>query len=154
MNTHSPVKTIMTKKLITVNPQDKLTAVKEVFENYNIHHLPVVRFRKIVGLISKSDFLHFLRGFNRSEEDKFVDNARLRVYNAEDIMTKQLATVNPNDRINVVLDVFLKNRFHAVPVVEEDELVGIVTTLDIIRELAGEKPSQEEYFAANAEIKK
>lgn len=153
MNILNPVKTIMSTKLITVNPMDKLTSVKEVFETHNIHHIPVVRFRKIVGIISKSDFLHFLRGFRKTEEDRFVDNARLRVYHAEDIMTKNLAKVEPNDRINVALDIFLKNRFHAIPVVQDDELIGIVTTFDVIRKLAGEETTADDLYAGNAEMK-
>ncbi|MDX1665797.1 MAG: CBS domain-containing protein [Saprospiraceae bacterium] len=88
MNVLAPVEKIMTTKLFTVNPKDKLTAVKEIFAENNIHHVPVVRYKEIIGIISKSDFLHFLRGFNRNEEDRFVNDARLRVYNAEDIMTK------------------------------------------------------------------
>jgi len=130
---------MMTTKLITVNPKDKLTAVKEIFENNKIHHIPVVRYKEIIGIISKSDFLHFLRGFNRNEEDRFVNEARLRVYNAEDIMTSGLAKVNPDDRINVALEIFLENRFHAIPVIENGDLVGIITTFDIIRALADEK---------------
>jgi acetoin utilization protein AcuB len=129
----------MTTKLITVNPKDKLTAVKEIFENNKIHHIPVVRYKEIVGIISKSDFLHFLRGFNRNEEDRFVNEARLRVYNAEDIMTSGLAKVSPDDRINVALEIFLENRFHAIPVIENGDLVGIITTFDVIRKLAGEE---------------
>jgi len=139
MNVLAPVKSMMTTKLITVNPKDKLTAVKEIFENNKIHHIPVVRYKEIIGIISKSDFLHFLRGFNRNEEDRFVNEARLRVYNAEDIMTSGLAKVNPDDRINVALEIFLENRFHAIPVIENGALVGIITTFDIIRALADEK---------------
>ncbi len=139
MNVLEPVKSLMTTKLITVNPKDKLTAVKEIFENNKIHHIPVVRYKEIVGIISKSDFLHFLRGFNRNEEDRFVNEARLRVYNAEDIMTSGLAKVSPDDRINVALEIFLENRFHAIPVIENGDLVGIITTFDVIRELAGEE---------------
>lgn len=139
MNVLAPIKTIMTTKLITVNPKDKLTAVKEIFDNNKIHHIPVVRYKEIVGIISKSDFLHFLRGFNRNEEDRFVNEARLRVYNAEDIMTTGLAKVSAEDRINVALEVFLENRFHAIPVVDEGELKGIITTFDVIRALAGEQ---------------
>ncbi len=139
MNVLAPVKSIMSTKLVTVNPQDKLMTVKEAFENNNIHHLPVVRFREIVGLISKTDFLHFLRGFNRSDEDRFVDNARLRVYHAEDIMTTGLAKIGSEDRIGVALEIFLENRFHAIPIVDNNELVGIVTTFDILKCLAEEK---------------
>lgn len=149
MNVLDPVKTIMISKLITVNPKDKLTAVKEIFDNNKIHHIPVVRYKEIVGMISKSDFLHFLRGFNRNEEDRFVNEARLRVYNAEDIMTTGLAKVGPEDRINVALEVFLENRFHAIPVVENNELVGIVTTFDIIRALASEEVNPDQILASN-----
>jgi len=144
MNVLQPVKSIMTTKLITVNPKDKLTAVKEVFEKNKIHHIPVVRFREIVGMISKTDFLHFLRGFKRSDEDRFVDNARLRVYTAEDIMTTGLAKISPNERINVALEIFLENRFHAIPIIENDELVGIITTFDILKALAKEEVSAQQ----------
>ena len=149
MNVLDPIKTIMISKLITVNPKDKLTAVKEIFDNNKIHHVPVVRYKEIVGMISKSDFLHFLRGFNRNEEDRFVNEARLRVYNAEDIMTTGLAKVGPEERINVALEVFLENRFHAIPVVENNELVGIITTFDIIRSLASERVSSDQILESN-----
>ena len=139
MNVLAPVKSIMTTKLITVNPKDKLTVVKEIFDTNKIHHIPVVRYKEIIGIISKSDFLHFLRGFNRNEEDRFVNEARLRVYNAEDIMTTGIAKLTPDDRINVALEIFMENLFHAIPVIENGDLVGILTTLDVIRALAGEE---------------
>jgi acetoin utilization protein AcuB len=144
MNVLAPVKTIMSKDLITVSPTDKLTVVKEIFDENNIHHLPVVRFKELVGIISKSDFLHFLRGFSPNDEDRFVNFARLRAYNAEDIMTKGIAKLDPEDRINVALEIFLVNRFHAIPVVKDEDLVGIVTTYDIIRTLATESVSSEQ----------
>ena len=144
MNVLAPVKTIMSKDLITVTPTDKLTVVKEIFDENNIHHLPVVRFKELVGIISKSDFLHFLRGFSPNDEDRFVNFARLRAYNAEDIMTKGIAKLNPEDRINVALEIFMVNRFHAIPVVKDGDLVGIVTTYDIIRTLAKESISPDQ----------
>ncbi len=153
MNVLLPVKSIMSTNLITVNPKDKLTAVKEIFEKNKIHHVPVVRFREIVGMISKTDFLHFLRGFKRSDEDRFVDNARLRVYTAEDIMTTGLAKITPNERINVALDIFLENRFHAIPIVENEELVGIITTFDILKALANEEITAQQILESKGKSK-
>jgi len=144
MNVLAPVKSIMTSKLVTVNPADKLTVVKEIFDQNPIHHIPVVRFKELVGIISKTDFMHFLRGFSRNEEDRFVNYARLRAYTAEDIMTKGLAILSPDERINVALDVFLTNRFHAIPVVEKSDLVGIITTFDVIKALADEDVTSEQ----------
>ncbi len=151
MNVLAPVKTLMTTNLITVNPADKLIKIKEIFDNNKIHHIPVVNYQQIVGLVSKTDFVYFMRGFSRNEEDRFVNEARLRAYKAEDIMTKGLAKLTPNQRINVALEIFLENRFHAIPVVEEKsgELVGIVTTFDIIKALASEEVTARQILDSN-----
>ncbi|MCB0568150.1 MAG: CBS domain-containing protein [Phaeodactylibacter sp.] len=150
MNVLAPVKSLMATNLITVGPEDKLTVVKEIFEKNKIHHIPVVHYKEMIGLISKTDFIYFLRGFNRNEEDRFVNEARLRAYKAEDIMTKGLAKLNPNARINVALEIFLENRFHAVPVVEDNgDLVGILTTFDIIKALATEEVTAKQILDSN-----
>lgn len=141
MNTFAPVSSIMTEHLITVNPEDNLLRVKEIFDEHKFHHLPVVRFKEIVGIISRSDFDHFI-GRNVKDEDRFIDHVRLQRVTAEDIMTKGMAKLEPDDRINVALEVFSINRFHALPVIKEGELVGIVTPYDIIRALLNEKPKQ------------
>jgi acetoin utilization protein AcuB len=132
MDILAPISQIMSKELITVSEKDKLTVVKEIFEKHNIHHIPVVRFKSIVGIISKTDYLYFVRGFTQNEEDRFINESRLKAYTADEIMTTGMAKVEPADRINVALEIFKINRFHAIPVVENDELVGIVTTHDII----------------------
>mgnify|MGYP006267067435 CR=1 FL=1 len=145
MNVLAPVKSIMSTNLLTVAPGDKLTALKEVFDAHKIHHVPVVRYKKLVGLVSKTDFLHFLRGFNRNEEDRFVNEARMRAYNVEDIMTKGIAKLSPTERIDVALEIFLENRFHAIPVVDDEgNLEGILTTFDIIKAVAESKVSAKE----------
>jgi len=138
MNILAPVRTIMTSKLFTVSPTDKLIKVREIFDTHAIHHIPVVRFKEIIGIVSKTDLLYFMRGYHLNDEDRFVNEARLRAFTAEEIMTKGMAKISPNDRISVAIEIFLANRFHAVPVVENEELVGIVTTFDVMKALASE----------------
>lgn len=140
----------MTKKVIAVSPDDSLAEVKKLFDNKRIHHIPVVRYKEIVGIISKADFLHFLHGFKGNDMDSFIDETRLRSWKAEEIMTKGLAKVDSTEPIRTALDVFLVNRFHAIPVVDGDELVGIITTLDIIAALAKEPVRLEDYKAAKS----
>jgi acetoin utilization protein AcuB len=145
MNILAPISSIMTTKLIAVNPDDTLAEVKRVFDNNKIHHLPVVRYKSIVGIISKTDFLHFLHGFKGNDMDKFIDETRLRSWKAEEIMTRGLAKIDSKEPIRTVLDVFLVNRFHAIPIVDNDELVGIVTTFDVIKALANEPMKLSDY---------
>ena len=140
MNVLAPVSSIMTKNLITVNPEDKLVKVKEIFDKHKIHHLPVVRYREIVGIISKSDVLYFLKGLgNDRSSEEVLNNVRLNNYTAQSIMTTGMAKLEPDDKINVALEVFRVNLFHALPVIDNGELVGILTTYDIIKALADAK---------------
>jgi len=132
MNLLSPVSELMTKDLITVNSNDSLSIVKEKFDKGMFHHLPVVSGKLLLGIISKSDLLYFLEGM----KEKDANNAILNDLIAEKIMTKGLAKVESTDRINVALEVFKVNLFHAIPVVDNNELVGILTTYDIIKALA------------------
>jgi len=142
MNTYAPISTIMVTDLVTVNPEDDLLKIKKIFGTHAFHHLPVVHDRKIVGIISKTDFQHFTGGLSRSSEDQMQHERHLENMKAADIMTKGLGKLEPDDRINVALEVFSKNWFHALPVVQNDELVGMVTTQDVIKSILNEKPKE------------
>ncbi len=143
INIYAPISTIMTEKLITVHPKDTLAEVKDIFDTHKIHHLPVVKYKEIVGIISKSDMLQFLRGNKNSPYAEVFERSRLKSFTAGEIMTTRIAKLEPTDRINVALEVFKENLFHAIPVVEGKELVGLVTTYDVIAALSDETVQSE-----------
>ena len=143
MNLLAPVSTIMATQLTTVSPNDSLQIVKEIFDAKSFHHIPVVEGLKLVGIISKQDFLYFLHGFLSSGEVMGTD--ALKSETTRKIMTTGLAKLEATTRINVALEVFKENLFHALPVVDGDELVGIITTYDIITRIAEEPISLEDY---------
>jgi acetoin utilization protein AcuB len=144
MNLFAPISSLMTdyKHLVTVSPEDTLEKVKEIFDTHKFHHIPVVNFREIVGIVSKIDFEHFLGGAAMYGDNNMVSEQRLREARVKDIMTTHLGKVEPDDRINVALEIFTINLFHALPVVKDGELVGIITPFDILKKLADEKPAQ------------
>ncbi len=145
MNLLAPVSSIMSTDLVTVSPNDNMKKVEKLFQEHSIHHLPVLSNDKLVGMVSKSDYLFFKRGFNDQTTDQRLDLFRLKVWKVSDVMTTRLAKMSPGDRINVALEVFKENIFHAIPIVENDKLLGIVTTLDIINHLAIDKEAINEY---------
>lgn len=153
MNIFSPISSIMTghKQLITVDPEESLKKVKEIFDNHKFHHIPVVHFREIVGIISRSDFDYFMGGASHFEEDRFVNELRLERTLASEIMVKRLGKVAPDDRINVALEIFMINRFHALPVVDDGDLVGILTPYDIMAALAKQVPADSSLVYENKE---
>ncbi len=92
MNIFAPISSLMTPhaNLITVAPDEPLSKVREIFDNHKFHHIPVVQFREIVGLVSKTDFEFFMGGASHYEEDKFVNTLRLEKTHVSEIMTKRL----------------------------------------------------------------
>jgi len=151
MNIFAPISSLMTdhKNLITVGPEESLTQVKEIFGAHKFHHIPVVHFREIVGIVSRSDFEYFMGGASHYEEDKYVNELRLERTLVKEIMVKRLGKVAPDDRINVALEVFLINRFHALPVVEDGELVGMITPYDIMSALSKQVPADSSLVYTN-----
>lgn len=144
MNLLAPVSDIMTKEVVSITPKDTIAKVGEIFSSKKIHHIPVVDKNGLVGIVSKSDYLFFRRGYDKAL-DKKVEEMRLNSYTVDFIMTTGMAKVESDTRINVVLEIFKENLFHAVPVVDGDSLVGIVTTYDIINRLAEDSQAEATY---------
>ena len=63
-------------------------------------------------------------------------------------MTKKVATLYANEKIGAAAQVFLENLFHGLPIVDEnDNLIGIVTTHDVLKyEFLKEYPNHELYW--------
>ncbi len=120
---NAPVSTIMTKELLTIAPDETMDKVLKIFKENRIHHLPVVKDDKIVGLITTSDLLWLNRSFDHYDE--------LLV---SDVMSKNLARLDADAKIGTAAQIFLKNWFHALPVVDHaGNLVGMVTSFDVLR---------------------
>jgi CBS domain-containing protein len=130
-----PIRQLMSTDLFVVNPNDTMERVHEIFNSNPIHHLPVVDERgRVQGMISKSDYLSITNAFPLFREDlREAANERLfKSLLVEDVMSRQIATLSPNDPITVAAGYFQENLFHALPIVEEDVLVGILTTYDLL----------------------
>ena len=124
VNKDRAIKTIMTKNLVTAYPSNSLPQIKGIFDRMDFHHLPIVtKGDKLVGIISRVDIDRF--------HDIILGNNLHAT--AEDIMTKYPMSLDQEDSIGLAADIFLANKFHAIPVVEDGELIGLVTTHDILK---------------------
>ena len=145
MNLLAPVTSIMQKKIITLQPNDTIKKAEDIFKAHKIHHIPIVENEILMGMLSKSDFLFFKRGFNQDRTEEKWDLFRLKSHQVSEIMTTKLAKLEPTDKVNVAIEVFKENLFHALPVVDDNKIIGIITTYDIIRHLAEDKEIVKEY---------
>lgn len=135
MKKQVPVSTIMTKNVIKLNVTDDLTKAEMLFKKHHIRHIPVVNSNKIIGMLSYTDLLRISFVDAVDDDDEVVDVTVYNMFTVEQVMAKKLVTVAPEITIKEVAEILSSREFHALPVVEGDLLVGIVTTTDIIKYL-------------------
>ena len=125
----APISSIMTRNVVTVSPEQKLLDVKHIYEKKNFHHhIPVLENEKLIGIISLIDFMYNIKGAGIDDNNPVYTELTVK-----DIMTSNPYYVKPNVSIEAVAEEFNKGKFRAIPVVENNILVGIVTTADLIR---------------------
>ncbi|MBK6997543.1 MAG: CBS domain-containing protein [Lewinellaceae bacterium] len=127
----------MTKDVITLNPDSTLGEARDIMLQKHIHHIPILDGKRLVGMVTSWDM--FKLGKSAEEYGKMK---------VSEVMTKRVATLDPGQHLGAVADVLTRHLFHAVPIVNDDhELLGIVTSTDIIRyEHTKEYPENLEKF--------
>lgn len=126
---------IITERVIVVRPNETMDVVQDIFRKNNIHHVPVVDKGMVVGMVSHADYLKLLHGFTlfKTKKSDEYNDAILRSLLVKEVMTKQVATLGPEDSLELAAGFFRENLFHALPVVDEENmLIGIVTTYDLL----------------------
>lgn len=130
-----PISAIMATDLVTLKKTDGLDKAEHLFKKHRIRHIPVVDGKNIVGMLSMNDLLRisFADGAYREEEN--VSSSIYEMFTIPQLMRSTLTTVSPDNSIKEVAKIFVKSEYHSLPVVKGDELVGIVTTTDLIKYL-------------------
>lgn len=131
MKQRVPISQIMTKELITLTPKDNLYDAEKLFIKHNIRHLPIVEGQKLVGVVSYSDLLKISYADVTEEDD--IETVVYDMYTIPQLMAKSPVTVGPETNIKDVAETLSKVSFHSIPVVEGENLVGIVTTTDLLK---------------------
>jgi CBS domain-containing protein len=126
------VSKIMTKNLIKLNLNDSLSKAEVLFKKNKIKHLPVVSGDKIVGMLSYSDLLRISFADATDDEGDYIESTVYDMFSLEQVMTSKVVCVESDDTIKDVAEVLAREHFHALPVIEHDKIIGIVTSTDVI----------------------
>ncbi|CAL2085068.1 CBS domain-containing protein [Tenacibaculum sp. 190524A05c] len=133
MRKREPISKIMSDNVITLNSNDDLTTAEELFKTHQIRHIPIVQGQKVIGMLSHTDLMRVSYAETVEEFETEVDVVLNSVFTIEQVMTKNVVTIEKNNTIREVAEILAAREFHALPVVEEGELIGIVTTTDLIQ---------------------
>jgi CBS domain-containing protein len=135
MKRNVPVRTVMSTELSTVNVTDKVSEVRRLLAEQAFHHVPVVSGKKLVGMISATDMVKLslsAYGADQRAVDAMLDHE----FTIEQIMVKTLHTLGEKRTVREAAEMLGEGSYHSLPIVsDEGELVGMVTSTDIIRYL-------------------
>lgn len=118
---------LMTSSPVVVRCGESLERVRKILQTRRIHQVPVLdESGRLVGIVTDRDIRSALGYGDRNEVLNLT---------AEDVMTVDLLTVGPDATAAEVVDVFVRRRFGAIPVIANGAMVGIITKHDVLRGL-------------------
>ncbi len=124
----------MSRNLITVTPDTSILKAKNLLREHHIDQLPVVEGKKLVGIIADRD----IRDNSPSPATTLSVhemNYLLSEITVEKIMTRKVFTTTPGTTIEEAARVINEKHVNSLPVVAGDELVGLITTCDLLNVL-------------------
>jgi CBS domain-containing protein len=140
---------VMTRQLITVAPDSSILEALRLMLQHRISGLPVVdKTGNVVGIVSEGDFirraetdtqqkrprwLQFVLGPGRLADD-YVHTRGRRV---DEVMTADVVAVTEHTSLDDVVALMEKYRIKRVPVMHENQFVGIVSRANLLRAIAG-----------------
>ena len=127
-----PVSAIMTKNIIALTREDDLERAEVLFNRYKIKHIPVVSGEAIIGMLSYTDLMRISFSETPDEEYNSVESVVYNMFTIEQVMVKEVVTVSSETTIKEVARILADREFHALPIVDDGALMGIVTTTDLL----------------------
>jgi acetoin utilization protein AcuB len=125
---------IMTTRLVTVEMDDRLDVVKQIFDSLKFHHLLVIdAHKKLTGVVSDRDLLKALSPQLGSAAETTRDAATLNK-RVHQIMSRKLLTLHPRAAVTDAVQLFLEHRISCIPVVNEEfKPIGILSWRDVMK---------------------
>ena len=145
---------VMQSQVATVEPGVSLIRLEELLAQEKVSGMPVVERGDLIGVVSRTDIVRGLgkaegaaeatQAYYRDVAGAELDAAaaarqsgeRVAAMTVRDIMASEIVAVSPDDPIRDVAQVLVRGRMHRLLVTEGRRLVGIVTTLDLVRAIA------------------
>ncbi len=127
------IKDIMTADVMSVHDSENLSAVARIFRENPIHHVPVLKGKRPVGIISTQDMFKLIFDFD-STDTRMLDTLLDHSYKIKDVMTDKLVIFEEESTLKDAAKILSDSSLHSIMVVNaKGDLTGIVTTTDLIR---------------------
>jgi len=119
---HGLVCDSMTRDVVTCSAGDTIQRIHTLIIDSGYSAFPVIKKKKVVGMISRRDLLKDGRWRGSSETATTVDS----------LMTTPVMTAGPGDEVRTAADIMVKHDISRLPVMENDQIIGIIDRHDIL----------------------
>lgn len=123
----------MTSPVVTLGPNDTFRHAARVMQTHKFRHVPIVDGGRLVGIVSDRDMRRFLSGFEIDVDDGEDSHHHRPEVSMAEVMTLQPKTTHTRETLAEVADIMISQRFGALPVMEQEEIAGIITEADLLR---------------------
>jgi len=127
------VRDFMTTDVTTIQETDSLLDARMVFVRSSFRHIPVLKGRQLVGVVTEHDIRQHSPSLLTGGLSQEEYNRALETTPVTRAMTKEPVMVDPDQPVYEAAQLLYSRRFGCLPVVKDGELVGIVTTSDMLR---------------------
>ena len=126
------IKERMSKPVISVAPDMPIQEAMDLMKRENIRRTPVLKDGKLVGIVSNRDLLNASPSQATSLSIWELNYLLSKITIAE-VMTKEVITISEDTPIEEAARIMADNKIGGVPVVNNGEVVGIITETDLFR---------------------
>ena len=126
------VRDVMTRNLITVDPETSFTDALKIMRENRIRRLPVLEDGKLVGIVTEKDIL-YASPSKATTLDVWELHYLLNKLKIREIMTRDVVTIQEDIPVEEAAKIMADNKIGALPVVKGNKLVGIITETDIFK---------------------
>jgi acetoin utilization protein AcuB len=121
----------MKKDLITITKDERMTMARKIMKEKNIRHLPVVEGKRLIGLVTNMDIRKAEASPATSLEIREL-HYLLDKLTVGEIMTRNVITISPDISVEEATTLLHDNKIGCLPVVEDGNLVGMLTENDVM----------------------
>ena len=126
------VREIMSTDIEVVDRNDNLRTVEERIATKQLRHLPVLEQGEVVGIVTQRDLfkaaMSSTMGYGEKAQQAYLQSVRVK-----EIMVYPVVTVAPDTSVAAAADMMMDKGIGCLPVVEDQQLIGIVTKTDLLR---------------------
>ena len=144
------VQEMMSRNVVTIDPNDALLRVHDLMTAHQIRHLPVLEDNDLVGIVTHQDLFKAcmlsILGVGENYQRAFSHTPQVK-----DIMSPLMITISPETPVMEAADIIIQQEIGCLPVVVGSRMIGIVTKTDLLRDQhdirsdkrrKGERPAQ------------